>query len=137
MIYWRVGWVLAILQALCVAFMSGLIWTPLTSFEVVDAALLWKFALFTANILFLVLPVVALAGMLRRNRMGFIAMAAFPVPAWVFGTMPLPFSSALLPFTVSTNSWIITIVNTVAVAIGVVLYLKSGKAREAAASVQS
>ena len=137
MIYWRVGWVLAILQVLCALFMTGLIWTPLTWFEVVDATLLWQFALFTANILFLALPMIGLVGMLRRSRIGFIAIAAFPIPAWVFGTMPLPFSSSLLPFSIPTNSWVISIVNALAVVIGVMLYLKSGKVAVVASSERS
>ena len=127
MIYWRVGWVLAILQILCAVFMTGRLWMPWTWFDVVNATLLWQLALFTANILFLILPVIALVGMLRRRRFGFMAIAVFPVVAWVFGTMPIPFSSEVLPFAIATNSWIISIVNALAVVIGVTLFLRTRK----------
>ena len=85
-----------------------------------------KTLLFSANILFITLPIIAALALWKRKRLAFIALAAFPITAWVFGAVPIPLLSKLYTSDISTNNWIITAVDGVAVFLGAYLFKLSG-----------
>jgi len=132
---WRIGWLIAILQGLSTLSLPGLYVEPWSWFLVIGTPLVVKSLLFVANILFITLPIAAALALWKRNRLAFIALAAFPITAWVFGTVPVPLLSNLYTTDVSINNWIITIVDGIAVLVGV--YMFALTRREAATNASA
>ena len=119
--HWHIGWAVAILQLATTFLLLGL-WTPWTWFAVFGSSLLVQSLLFIANILFLVLPVLAVIGLWKRSTLAFLALATFPVCAWVFGVVPIPCLSSIFTSDIEANSMIITIIDVLAVMFGVGLF---------------
>jgi hypothetical protein len=121
---WRIALVLAVLQLMASIALYGVYWAPWSWFEVVGQSTLNNSLMFLASLLFIALPVAAVFGILRNSRLGLIALSIYPAVAWMFGAIPVPFASAFFTEDIGFNSLIITIVDGLAILLGVVLLAK-------------
>ena len=74
------------------------------------------------GILFLALPITAIISLLKGKNIGFLWMGLFPIVAFVFGVVPIPFANYLYSSNVNINTVFIAIINILAVTISLWLY---------------
>ena len=123
MIEWRIGWVVAILQLLTALSLFGVLWAPWNWLVLPQPMTTAGRLTMIASLLFISLPIIAVTKLWRRKISAFYAMAAFPIMAFVFGTVPIPYASVFYSSDISLNSWVIGIVDALAVIFAIILLL--------------
>lgn len=74
-------------------------------------------------LLFLLVPILGLAGAVRGSRIAFLALGLWPVIAFSFGVIPLPFGHFLYTNDPAINTVIIGVVDVLALAAAIWLFL--------------
>ena len=99
-------------------------------FRFFGAAAYWTPMGILANILsvmFIVLPFIALYGISKELKIGYLAIGLFPIVSYVFGVTAIPFVKHLYGSEVRLNSYIIIALNILVVVVTVWLYRNQGK----------
>lgn len=118
-----IGVVLAALQLATSVSLYGVFWDPWRWFQVSSASIAFQTAMFTASLLFILLPIAAVAGVWHHRKVGWYALCGYPAIAWIFGTVPIPFASYVYSADIRLNSVAITIVNVLAIIVGIALLM--------------
>lgn len=119
-----IGLVLGALQLATSVSLYGVFWEPWRWFQVASLFGVVQVAMFVASLLFILLPIAALLGIWLHRGFGWYALCGFPVIAWIFGAVPIPFASYAYSEDIRLNSIGITIVDALAIAVGVTLLMK-------------
>ena len=119
----RIALALAILELLSAVPLYGIYTMPVAFFNTEGYWRPLTVGLNVLGVFFLLLPILAVLGLLRGWRSSFLWMGLFPVAAWVFGAVPIPFAKQLFyTADVVFNSYLITAIDGLAIAITYILY---------------
>lgn len=121
------GKILGGLELLAALLAYG-VWTlPFRNFGIAGSSEPLILATNFLSIIFLLLPVFGLWAMFNQRKSGYLALAVFPVVAYIFGVTAIPFIKYLYGSSVQVNSIIIAIINIIVVAIALWLYSKQSR----------
>lgn len=122
---WRTAKAVAVLQLLTALALHGVYTNPWIRIAVSQGISLIDGVMILAALLFILLPIAAVIGLARHKRWGFYPLIVFPLTAFVFGTIPIPYASYFFSSNIHSNSVIIVIVNVALIGVGIALLIFS------------
>jgi len=123
----RISMILAALELITAVSIYQIYTLP---FRIYGGDNYWSLPILGTNILsllFLLIPILAFILILKNKAVGFLFLGLFPVVAYIFGVIPIPFANYLYTSNPELNTIFITIIDIMAIILALWLYLSIKK----------